>query len=62
VQNNLLDDVPVEKIKDFQTRLADYLISRKSELMSRIAREKALNDALSADLKTTVTEFKQTYK
>jgi len=62
VQNNLLDDVPVEKIKDFQTRLADYLISRKSELMSRIAREKALSDALSADLKTTVTEFKQTYK
>jgi hypothetical protein len=30
--------------------------------MTRIAKEKALNDALTADLKTAVTEFKQTYK
>jgi F-type H+-transporting ATPase subunit alpha len=62
VQNSFLDDVPVDRIKDFQNRLADYLSSRKGELMTRIAREKALSDALSADLKTAVTEFKQTYK
>lgn len=62
VQNAMMDDVPVDKIKDFQKRLTDYLTSRKTELMSRIAREKALNDALIADLKAAVTEFKQTYK
>jgi F-type H+-transporting ATPase subunit alpha len=62
VQNSLMDDVPVEKIKDFQARLADYLTSRKAELLARIAKEKALNDALAADLKATVTEFKQTYR
>jgi F-type H+/Na+-transporting ATPase subunit alpha len=61
VQNGLMDDVPVEKIKDFQAKLADYLVNRKSELMSAIAREKALSDKLTADLKTAVTEFKQTY-
>src|SRR5437588_11078000 len=61
-QNNYMDDVPVDRVKDFQTKLADYLTSRKSELMTRIAKEKALNDALTADLKTAVTEFKQTYK
>jgi hypothetical protein len=30
--------------------------------MGRIAKEKALSDALTAELKTVVTEFKQTYK
>src|SRR5437588_1317411 len=62
VQNGLMDDVPVEKIKDFQTKLTDYLTNRKSELMGKIAKEKALSDALIADLKAAITEFKQTYR
>jgi F-type H+-transporting ATPase subunit alpha len=62
VQNALMDDVPVNSIKEFQNKLTDYLTSRKSELMGRIAKEKALSDALTADLKAAVTEFKQTYK
>ena len=62
VQNGFMDDVAVEKIKDFQAKLTDYLTSRKAELMSRIEKEKALSDALTADLKAAVTEFKQTYR
>jgi F-type H+-transporting ATPase subunit alpha len=62
VQNGFLDDVPVEKIKDFQAKLTDYLGSRKAELMAKILKEKALSDALIAELKAAVTEFKQTYK
>jgi F-type H+-transporting ATPase subunit alpha len=62
VQNGLMDDVSVEKIKDFQGKLTDYLTSRKSDLMGKIAKEKALSDALIAELKAAVTEFKQTYK
>jgi hypothetical protein len=30
--------------------------------MDKIRQEKALSDALSAELKAAVTEFKQTYK
>ena len=62
VQNGLMDDVAVDKIKDFQAKLTDHLASRKSELMARIAKEKALSDALTADLKAAIIEFKQTYK
>src|SRR6266705_1378136 len=62
VQNGVLDDVPVDRIKDFQDKLSDYLTSRKTELMTRIAKEKALSDGLTADLKAAVTEFKQTYR
>jgi F-type H+/Na+-transporting ATPase subunit alpha len=62
VQNALMDDVPVEKIKDFQGKLTEYLTSRKTAVMDKIRQEKALSDALSAELKAAVTEFKQTYK
>jgi F-type H+-transporting ATPase subunit alpha len=62
VQNGFMDDVAVDKIKDFQNKLTDYLTSRKTELMGRIAKEKAMSDALTADLKAAVTEFKQTYR
>jgi len=61
VQNGFMDDVPVDSIKDFQAKFTDYVINRKSELLARIAKEKALNDALAADLKAAVIEFKQTY-
>ncbi|MEO6184229.1 MAG: F0F1 ATP synthase subunit alpha [Verrucomicrobiota bacterium] len=62
VQNGLMDDVAVDKIKNFQGKLTDYLSNRKSELLGKIAKEKALSDALIADLKAAVIEFKQTYK
>src|SRR5712672_2697744 len=58
VQNGLMDDVAVEKIKDFQAKLADYLTSRKQDIMARIAKEKTLSDTLTADLKDAITKFK----
>ena len=61
VQNDFMDDVPVDKIKDFQARLTDFLNTRKADLLTRIRNEKAVSDALALELKTTVTEFKQTY-
>src|SRR5262245_62008853 len=54
VQNGFMDEVAADRIKDFQNKLTEYLGSRKVELMARIAKEKALSDALTADLKTAV--------
>jgi F-type H+/Na+-transporting ATPase subunit alpha len=62
VQNNYLDDVPVDKIKDFQAKLTDYLTTRRGELLAKIRSEKAISDAISADLKAAITEFKPTYR
>ncbi len=61
VQNNFLDDVPVDRVKDFQAKLTDFLATRKAELLARIRSEKAVSDALAAELKAAVTEFKPTY-
>jgi F-type H+-transporting ATPase subunit alpha len=60
-QNGYFDDVPVDKVKDFQNKLTEYLTSRKPELLARIAKEKVLNESLANDLKATVVEFKQGY-
>ena len=62
VQNGFMDDVAVDKIKDFQSQLTEYLTSRKADLMASVARERAMSDALTNSLKAAVTEFKQTYK
>jgi len=62
VQNGHMDDVPVDRVKDFQAKLTDCLTSRKADLMARVAKEKALSDALINELKAAVIEFKQTYK
>jgi F-type H+-transporting ATPase subunit alpha len=61
-QNGFLDTIPVEKVKDFQNRLTDHLRTRKADLLARLGKEKALSDALTAELKAMVTEFKQTYR
>src|SRR6476646_574269 len=42
VQNNFVDDVAVDKVKDFQAKLSDYLTNRKSDLVAKISKEKAL--------------------
>ena len=60
-QNNFLDDVPVDKVKDFQAKLIDFSQTRKADLLRKIAAEKAISDSLAADLKAAVTEFKQSY-
>jgi F-type H+-transporting ATPase subunit alpha len=62
MQNNFLDDIAVEKVKDFQTKLTDYLTSRKTALLDKIRTEKAISDALAGELKAAVGEFKQTYR
>ncbi|MCI0537615.1 MAG: F0F1 ATP synthase subunit alpha [Verrucomicrobiales bacterium] len=62
VQNGHMDDVAVDRIKDFQAKLTEYLVNRKNTLMAKIQKEGALSDALVNELKTAVTEFKQTYR
>jgi F-type H+-transporting ATPase subunit alpha len=61
-QNNYFDNVPVDKVKDFQQKLSQYFHTRKPELLAKILKEKAISDAVAADLKAAVGEFKQTYR
>src|SRR6266850_1545454 len=50
VQNGYLDAVAVDRIKDYQAALTEYLTSSKPDLLASIAKEKALSDALTTAL------------
>src|SRR5271163_3641398 len=62
VQNGFVDDVAVDKIKDFQAKLVYFIATRKAELLTKVRNEKAISDAIGAELKAAVTEFKQSYR
>jgi F-type H+-transporting ATPase subunit alpha len=62
VQNGYFDKVDVEKVKDFQDKLTDFLVTRKEDLLKQIVNEKALSDTLTATLKETIEEFSGTYQ
>jgi F-type H+-transporting ATPase subunit alpha len=62
VQAGYMDDVSVDRVKDFQVRLTEFLTTRKAELLQKIAREKTLSEALTAELKAAADQFKQTWK
>src|SRR5215469_8229464 len=62
MQNGYLDQVPVARVKEFQTKFTEFLTTRKVELLAKIDKEKTLSDPLTADLKTVADEFKQTWK
>ena len=61
-QNGYVADVAVERVKEFQSKFTDFLSTRKSNLLERITREKALNNDLIAALKAASEEFKQAWK
>ncbi len=60
--NGHLDDIPVESIRDFETKLYDYMGSVHSDVSDAIREKKRLDDELTEQLKSAVTEFKQGYQ
>ena len=62
VQNGYVDDVAVERVKAYQAAWTDFLATRRSAVLQRIAREKSLNEELTGELRAAAEQFKQTWK
>ena len=62
MQNGFFDDVPVDKIKDCQAKMQEFLTTRKDVILGKIRDEKALSDEIVKDLKLALEDFKSTYK
>src|SRR6516164_9123353 len=58
VQNGYLDQVPVERVKEYQARLTEYVTNSHGELLRSIASQRSLSDPLTAQLKAAVEQFK----
>jgi F-type H+-transporting ATPase subunit alpha len=62
MQNGFLDDVPVDKVRVFQDKLQDFMVTRKEAVLSQIREKGALNDEITTLLKASLSEFKQNYR
>ncbi|MDA7867059.1 F0F1 ATP synthase subunit alpha [Verrucomicrobia bacterium] len=62
VQNGFMDAVAVDKIKDYQTKLQEYLQTRKQDLIALITKEQKLSDEVKAGIKSTLDEFGQSFQ
>ena len=62
MQNGFMDDVAVDKIKDFQLKLQDFFGTRKDAVLAKIRDKGAIDDDITTDLKAALAEFKSTYR
>ncbi len=59
VQNGYLDGVPVERIKEYQARVTEFLTTSKTNMLEMIGRHGAITDTLTTELRTAADQFKQ---
>jgi len=62
VQNGYIDDVPIDRIKEYQVKLTEFLTTRKDELLRKVAQEKQLSPALASEMKAAAEQFKEAWK
>src|SRR5580698_3071437 len=62
MQNGYLDQVPVERVKEFQLKLQDYLVTRKDSILAAIRDKGQLDKDIEGQLKAALDEFKATFR
>jgi len=62
MQNGYLDSVPVERVKDYQIKLQDWLQTRKASLLQTIRTKKELDKDLESQLRAALDEFKTAWR
>ncbi|MGB7456972.1 MAG: F0F1 ATP synthase subunit alpha, partial [Pseudolabrys sp.] len=62
MQNGYLDAVPVERVKEYQLKVQDYLQTRKANLLQTIREKKEVDKDLEPQLKAALDEFKTTWR
>jgi F0F1-type ATP synthase alpha subunit len=54
--------VPVERVKEFQVQLIEFLTTRKELLLHKICQQKQLSEELIEELKAAADQFKEAWK
>ena len=62
MQNGYFDDVDVERIKECQTGLEEFMETRKADVLQLIADEKAMTDGVNDALHSALKDFKGSWK
>ena len=57
-----LDQVPIREVSRWESEFHSFMREQKPEIRNRLATEKKLTDAIVADLKSALAEFKTQYR
>jgi F-type H+-transporting ATPase subunit alpha len=62
MQKGYLDPIPVERVKEFQLKLQEFLSTRKEEVLNKILAKKQFDEEIEKDLTAALDEFKVLFK
>ena len=62
MKNGYFDDVPVDRVKECQTKMLEYLTTRKTDVLAGIRDKKAVDKDTEPAIKSAVEEFKQSFR
>src|SRR5579862_9334867 len=62
MQNGYFDEVPVDRVKEFQLKLQDFLATRKDAVLAAIRDKKQIDKDTEALLRAALDEFKTTFR
>lgn len=62
MQKGYLDPIPVDRVKEFQLKLQEFLSTRKEELLNKILAKKQFDDEVEKELTAALDEFKVIFK
>jgi F-type H+-transporting ATPase subunit alpha len=60
VTNGLIDDIAIEKVRDWEDGFHRYLKSTRTGLMAKLKEKKALEPDIETELKEAIAEYKKT--
>lgn len=62
MQNGFLDNVPVNRVKEYQTKLQDFMSTRKEPVLALIRERAAVDKDVEAQLKGALEEFNSIFR
>jgi F-type H+-transporting ATPase subunit alpha len=60
--NGYIDDLPVEKVRDFESKLLASMKATHAELVNKLAKEKNFDDKMESEMKSAIEDFKKSFK
>jgi F-type H+-transporting ATPase subunit alpha len=62
MQKGYLDPIPVDRVKEFQTKLQEFLTTRKEAVLAKILAKKLFDDEVEKELGAALDEFKTIFR
>lgn len=62
MQRGYFDEVAIERVKDFQSKLEEFLKTRKESILAKLLAKKAFDEELETELKAALEEFKTIWR